>query len=109
MGDDVVEHLAALNGLQSLDLSHTAISDAGLQDLVEVLTDIKSLDLSFCSVVTNWGVEHLTKLTALQTLNLSHIEVTDAGLQHLQGLTNLKALDLSWTQVTGEGLCSSTA
>ena len=42
-------------------------------------------------------------LAGLQTLTLSSCSVGDVGLEHLIGLTNLKQLQLSSTQVTDEG------
>ena len=52
--------MAELKGLQSLDLSNTFVTDAGLKELA--------------------------RLMRLQTLNLSGTDVTDAGLKELAGL-----------------------
>jgi len=40
----------------------------------------------------------------LSRLSLWGTKVTDAGLVHLKGLGNLKALDLSATRVTDDGV-----
>ena len=50
------------------------------------------------------GLEHLGGLTCLKDLNLSGTQVTDAGLERLEELPYLTALDLSGTQVTDAGL-----
>ena len=48
-------------------------------------------------------MEHLKGLTRLKQLYLTGTQVTDAGLVHLKGLNNLSVLTLSGTQVTDEG------
>jgi len=50
------------------------------------------------------GMAHLTGLTALKELVLSYTQVTDAGLAHLTGLTALEHLYLDGTQVTDAGV-----
>ncbi len=46
----------------------------------------------------------LTLLVTLEGLGIHCTDVSDAGLTHLQGLTRLKHLDLTDTQVTPEGV-----
>ncbi len=51
------------------------------------------------------GLEHLEGLSKLEVLLLSYTKVTDAGLEHLKGLTSLKVLDLYYrTKITDEGV-----
>ena len=47
---------------------------------------------------------HLQGLSQLKTLDLDDAEVTDAGLVHLQGLSQLQSLRLYNTKVTDAGL-----
>jgi internalin A len=47
---------------------------------------------------------HLHGLTELRWLDLSSTQVTDAGLVHLHGLTRLQDLNLGRTQVTDAGV-----
>jgi hypothetical protein len=49
------------------------------------------------------GLEHLEGLTHLKSLDLKRWQITDAGLEHLKGLTSLEGLDLAHTQVTDVG------
>ena len=70
-------HLKGLTNLQSLDLSITFVSDAGLVHL-KGLTKLQSLDL-YDTKVTGSGLVHLKKLTKLQGLYLGKTKVTDAG------------------------------
>ena len=78
VGDVVWEDLKGLTKLESLTLSGTQVSDAGLRNL--------------------------KGLTRLEYLGLANTHVTDAGLENLKGLTILRQLDLSGTQVTDDGL-----
>ncbi|MBP8110523.1 MAG: NACHT domain-containing protein, partial [Caldilineaceae bacterium] len=91
-----------LTGLQSLDLSSTQVSDAGLVHLAG-LTGLQSLNL-WQTQVSDAGLVHLAGLTGLQSLYLSSTQVSDAGLVHLAGLTGLQSLYLSSTQVSDAGL-----
>jgi hypothetical protein len=47
---------------------------------------------------------HLQGLSGLRVLDLSSTEVSDVGLMHLSRLTGLQSLDLSGTRVTNAGL-----
>jgi len=78
-----------LTQLQTLDLSHSKVTDAGLEHL-KGLTRLQTLALSECMKVTDAGLERLKGLTQLQTLVLTRTQVTDAGLEHLKGLTQLE-------------------
>jgi hypothetical protein len=54
--------------------------------------------------ITDTGLVHLNGLTRLEILVLSFTKISDAGLDHLKRLTNLKKLDLTQTQVTNESV-----
>ena len=49
---------------------------------------------------------HLQGLTNLRTLNLTSTEITDPSLVHLKGLTGLGNLYLHNTQVTDAGVAN---
>lgn len=55
------------------------------------------------SLVTDNGLLIVAPLVQLQGLSVGPA-TTDVGLRHLNGLTGLRALDLSRTQITGAGL-----
>jgi internalin A len=84
--------LAELQGLQSLNLSRTAVMD--LTPLVG-LQGLQSLDLSRTAVM---DLAPLAGLQGLQSLDLSRTAVMD--LAPLAGLQGLQSLDLSNTSVT---------
>lgn len=78
VGDDVLNRLCRLSGLQELYLSNTTVSDDGLR--------------------------HLGCLTGLRRLYLYHSDISDAGLVNLLPLNGLKWLTFSGTKVTEAGL-----
>ena len=63
--------------LESLDLDHTKVSDA--------------------------GIAKLTGLTRLVNLELDSVDLTDAGVTHLAALRSLRQLDLYHTLVSEKG------
>ena len=58
------------------------------------MTNLQSLNLTYTKV-TDAGLAHLKGLTRLQSLQFEATQVTDAGLKHLKGLTQLQSLDLA--------------
>jgi hypothetical protein len=65
--------------------------DAELEKLKE-LTTLTQLDVDGCRGVTDAGMEHLQGMNNLKWLNISHTQVTEAGLKHLTSVTNLETL-----------------
>jgi len=90
--------------LYILDLSNTAVTNAGLVDLKK-LTSLNQLVLSGTKV-DDAGLADLKTLPKLQRLVLNGTSVTDAGLAHLKTLTTLRELRLDGTKVTGPGLAN---
>jgi len=76
--DDDMPHLTELTKLETLHLSLTQVTDAGLK--------------------------HLQALRNVTFVDLRSTQVTDAGLENLTGMTNLGTLYLSDTHVTQEGI-----
>ena len=75
--------LAGLKSLQTLSLSGTGVTDAGLKELAG-FESLQTLDLSLTGV-TGAGLKELAGLKSLQTLMLiSTAGVTDAGVAELQ-------------------------
>lgn len=98
--------LAALTGLEVLDLRFCKVTDAGLS----VLRSFHSLQrlVVISANVTDAGMVHLEKLSGLRSLNLNGTKITDAGLERLRGLTALEELFLGGTQISDAGLANLT-
>lgn len=92
--------------VETLDLSEATISNAVLPDIA-ALRQLKELYLTRCRGIDAAGLRQLAGMTSLESLalNLGHFDeagepqrgVVDAGLIHLQGLSALQILDLSFT------------
>jgi Leucine rich repeat len=54
--------------------------------------------------LTDAGLTHLDGLANLRELDLSHAPITDAGLVHLKGMSGLEQLNLALTPITDAGL-----
>ncbi|MCE9556067.1 MAG: hypothetical protein K8T91_22190, partial [Planctomycetes bacterium] len=113
-----MKKLQGLRSLRRLDLSTTAITDAGLQHL-KTLTNLQELDLE-SSQITVAGVARFRQslpnceiksyaMLVLEpdpkVLNLAKvIDLTDVDLEFIRGLTGLEELNLEGTPVTDAGL-----
>jgi len=95
-------HLAGLERLRTLNLSGTKITDEALPWLGR-LKSMESLDLSQ-TAVTDAGLRSLVELPRLQILSLAGTQISDPGLDSLGRLKGLRILDLRGTRVTGAGL-----
>lgn len=91
--NDVLKSLPGMPSIESLDLSESAISDAGLE-YVGKLTNLRTLTLVRVDV-TDKGLAYLEGLKKLQRLSLTRCpQISDKGLESLGKLTNLRLLDL---------------
>lgn len=89
--DTLVDNIAAREGLQSLDISHTGVKSLSGMAFFPGIT---SLSLSGTEVTSLQGIEGLANL---QTLDISGTSIAD--LRPLAGLSNLKTLNISNTLV----------
>ena len=99
--DDWLDHVAALP-ISKLGLSHTAVTDEGLEN-VATLKHLEGIDLWGSTNITDKGLTHLAD-TKLTRLSLPDTNITDSGLQHISGLTTLKELPLWSTGIGDAGL-----
>lgn len=83
-------------------LQRATLSDADLVRLAS-LDRLEILDL-LGAKFEGTGVRHLQSLTRLQRLDLSYTTVTDKDLVNVAPLTELKRLSLRDTRITGAGL-----
>jgi hypothetical protein len=102
IGDEHMGHLVSISGLETVYLSNTGITDAGLGVLCQV-ESLKNLTLDG-TAVTDDGLSHLQKLPNLEKLSLWRCYITDHGCESLARLTTLKQLSLDGTPVSDEGI-----
>jgi len=97
-GDDF-SHVA--EKIRSIQWHGPAVDDnaiAWLSDHRTTLTSLKSLDLTH-SAITDAGLQHVAAFQALAELNLSETKVTAAGLVVLDRLPELEWLGLKGTSI----------
>jgi N-acyl-D-aspartate/D-glutamate deacylase/Leucine-rich repeat (LRR) protein len=93
--------------VREVDLSRTPVSDAQLQHL-SALQSLESLNLQ-TTEVGDAGAAAIGKLRSLRQLNLSHTMTSDKALASFSGLTALESINLSHTLLDGSGLGSLAA
>jgi hypothetical protein len=81
--DDTFGRLKALGRISELDLSKSTITDDQLEKVNEMGTFIFRMDLSH-TAVTDAGLDHLTSMRALTDLNLAGTKVTPAAIERLK-------------------------
>lgn len=87
--------------LKDLDLSSSAITDAGLAHLRGA--ELRSLALDGTQI-TGDGLRHLTGMSELRSLSLNETQIGDDGLEHVARLPQLGALYLRGTPIGDDGL-----
>jgi len=93
----------SLDKVIGLDLKDRDLRGSSLSDLKR-LSSLQKLDLTSNRRITDAHLEHLKGLTALRELRLSDTQVTGGGLAHLLPISGLRLLDLSGTHVHDPGL-----
>ena len=79
------------------------IGDNGLSHIKE-LHNLKLIDCTFNTKITDKGVSYLASLVNLEGVSLADTKVTDDGLKHLRNLKSLKGISLPDTRITNAGL-----
>jgi hypothetical protein len=132
VGDGFVKRLANANGLETLELSGTRVTDEGLQalprlpklkqlglgntqigdkGLAAVLKDRSSLEVLWLqgTQITDESLALLKDAKRLRFLFLDDTQIRDAGLRHLYDLPALWTVHVDGTQVTSEGMAAIAA
>jgi serine/threonine protein kinase/Leucine-rich repeat (LRR) protein len=102
LNDDSLSQLPKLPKLKRLVLDGNEIRGVGLAAL-SAQPALVELSLG-CPTLTDLFANNLAKLKQVKRLSLAGSGLGDAGIQHLEGLTNLEALDLRKTKVTAAGI-----
>jgi hypothetical protein len=101
--DSDIPLLARMADLKKLDLSLARISDRGLRAL-RPASQILDLNLAFAEQIGDEGTSAIREWKHLVRLNARGTKITDATLEMLSGITSLRALDVSYAQLTVVGM-----
>ncbi|MCI0699848.1 MAG: hypothetical protein L0241_02020 [Planctomycetia bacterium] len=99
--DQTVKVINQCQELTRLRVGGTKITDTGVQALMG--QKLKALDLSV-TAVTDAGLSKLSTLLSLNVLMLTGCNITDAGLLHLKECRKLEHLDVAETKVSKKGI-----
>ncbi len=100
--DDDLAKVPKSRELRRLVLDDKAIRGPGLGHLQN---QPELIDLSLhCPTITDLLAKNLAELKRLKRLSLVGASLSDAGIRHLEGLTNLTALDLRKTKASAAGI-----
>ncbi|XP_064606275.1 F-box/LRR-repeat protein 14-like [Liolophura sinensis] len=113
ISDDGIGHLAGLcpdAAEGNLELEHLGLQDCqkltdqSLKHVSVGLTNLKTINLSFCGSVTDSGIKYLAKMASLQEINLRSCDnISDIGLGYLsEGGSRISALDVSFCDRVGD-------
>jgi internalin A len=103
VADSDLDRLAAFEQLETLDLSHTRVTDLGLLRLKD-LRNVRELNLFYAELVTDEGLAAVKTWPRIERLNFRGTKVTDNTLALLAGKESIRALDLGFAEVTDSGL-----
>lgn len=98
--NDLLKSLSAVNGLTTLTIDHSEMTDGGISDLVR-RKSLRRLSL-IRTAITDAGLSNLCQHTGLTHLTIEGGSVTGASLAELASLHNLQALRLSGLRVSAE-------
>ncbi|OQR67677.1 fbxl14-like, partial [Tropilaelaps mercedesae] len=113
ISDDGLGHLAGsskeqTNGVTSLEVLSLQdcqkLTDDSLAHIAAGLTNLRSINLSFCASVTDSGMKQLAKMPHLRELNLRTCDnISDMGMAYLaEGGSQVSTLDVSFCDKIGD-------
>jgi peroxiredoxin len=102
VSDAGLAHIARLPRLTYLILRGTTFTDAGMAHVAKI-SSLRILNLQNVPV-GDGAAAHISRMAALERLSLHNTRLTDAGMHHLIKLRDLRYLGLDRTQVTTNGL-----
>ena len=94
--------LFALEGVTTLDLDNTQITDAGARDIAQMQW-LKWLSLDNTQI-TDVGARDIAQMQGLTELSLNNTQITDAGARDIAQMQELMVLYLDNTQISVRGL-----
>jgi internalin A len=97
-----LQRIGDLAYLRELDLSHTMITDVGLEHLKN-LRRVTTFSLYYAEYFSDSGIAHLADWKSLEHLDLHGTKVTSKVFEHIARLTGLKSLDIAFTQIDDDG------
>jgi hypothetical protein len=105
LDDSVLLKLSGLKKLKSLSIVNTIITNAGVGTIVKLFPNLRTLDLSRNSLLSDDALGEIRKLKDLESLIVIYCSFSEFGLGDIEKMPKLRALDIRGnTQIGGIGL-----
>ena len=102
LNDAIVGQLTGLGKLETLALTNSGITDAGVQTIVQSFPDLVELDLSSNTNMTGAAMKMIAGLTKLERLTLLQNRFNDLNTRRLSKMPQLRSLDLRGNMEAGD-------
>ena len=99
--DEMIGHLSGLERLQSLAITNSALTDAGVEKIVQAFPNLVELDLSSNTNMTGAAMKQIASLGKLETLTLLQNRFNDLNTRRLSKMPQLRTLDLRGNMEAG--------
>jgi Leucine-rich repeat (LRR) protein len=102
LDDAMVGRLTGLGKLDTLVLTNSAITDAGVQTIVQSFPELVELDLSSNTNMTGAALKTIAGLGKLERLSLLQNRFNDLNTRRLSKMPQLRSLDLRGNMEAGD-------
>jgi internalin A len=102
LNDEMVEQLTGLKNLDTLALTNSALTDAGVERIVQAFPNLVELDLSSNTNMTGAAMKQIAGLGKLERLTLLQNRFNDLNTRRLSKMPHLRAIDLRGNMEAGD-------
>ncbi|MFO7905939.1 MAG: hypothetical protein R6U98_24985 [Pirellulaceae bacterium] len=102
LNNEMVAELSELSQLKELAITNSVISDPAVEMIADSFPDLRNLDLSYNSNISNSAMKAVSQLSKLERLTLIQDQFNDLGISHLMKLENLKVVDIRGNMQAGD-------
>jgi Leucine-rich repeat (LRR) protein len=102
LNDAMVDQLTSLGKLDTLAVTNSAITDAGVETLVKAFPQLVELDLSSNTNMTGAAMKLIASLGKLERLTLLQNRFNDLNTRRLSKMPELRSLDLRGNMEAGD-------
>ena len=102
LNDEMVQQLTGLKNLDTLALTNSAITDAGVEKIVQSFPNLVELDLSSNTNMTGAAMKLIASLGKLERLTLLQNRFNDLNTRRLSKMPELRAIDLRGNMEAGD-------
>ena len=102
LNDEMVQQLTGLKNLDTLALTNSGITDAGVEKIVQSFPNLVELDLSSNTNMTGAAMKQIASLGKLERLTLLQNRFNDLNTRRLSKMPELRAIDLRGNMEAGD-------